>query len=104
MLLDDGSSIQLGESSSSTEINIDFPGPLVGMAYRYGDSTFCCGFQLEALAFIYDTCYCDFTATPDTATVLMGEQTNIAFTTVSKLGDDVFQHTVDTCGKANSVT
>ena len=33
----------------------------------------------------------------------MGEQVNIDFTTESKLGNDVFLHTVEPCGKANSV-
>ena len=68
----------VGELGSDVEFDIRFPGPLIGVEYKYGD-TFCtgavlsgCGRQIEGLKFVYDTCYCDFTYTQYTEAVTMG--------------------------------
>ena len=60
--------------------------------------------MIEDFKFIYDTCYCDLTATPDTATVLMGQEEQIDFTVRSTLGDNVFLHTEDPCTDVTTVS
>ena len=76
-----GGSILVGSTAGvdAVEFDIVFPGPIIGIEYKYGD-TIIFGRQIEGLKFIYDTCYCDFTYIQTTTAVTMGQENFIDFT------------------------
>ena len=86
---DDGSTQNWGQLVTSVYTKFEIGGPLRGVHFNIGSSV--------RVRFYYNDCGCTFSASPASATLLLGESETVAFTLESVQGSGVYPAAADSC-------